>query len=85
MSQEDFEVRFGAVVRRVLGLEGSAPIDGLTQESFPAWTSIRQVELLIALQKTFRVFFRGEELPKLRSVAALREHVRQKQREAGGA
>ncbi|MFA4994587.1 MAG: acyl carrier protein [Bdellovibrionales bacterium] len=55
-----------------LVLDTSIPADAaVTRDSEPRWTSLKQVELIFALEDAFSTRFSEKEMPELKSIAAI--------------
>lgn len=50
--------------------------DGLNQDNFPAWDSLRHMNLVLALEEEFELTLPDEEAPHLTSYALLRLALR---------
>ncbi len=72
--QEQLDVIF----RKVIGIPADVSIDGLDQDNTARWDSLRNAELLMAVQDQFGFRFKIEEIRKLQSVVVLRAIVEQR-------
>lgn len=62
----------------VLGLPATACGDALTKGQVEAWTSLVHLELIAALQESFRVTLTTSEILRLKSVRDARQILRAK-------
>ena len=72
----DIETRLEKVFRETLGLE-RVPAE-LSQSNSPAWDSVGHLNLILALEAEFGVFFEPEEIAALRTLADVRAALEKK-------
>jgi acyl carrier protein len=66
-----------AVIATTLKLPAAKITETSKNEDFSAWDSLGQVNLMIALEQTFGVYLDVEDFPKLTSVPAILQYLRQ--------
>lgn len=67
----DIEPRLEKVFRETLGLE-RLPAE-LSQSNCPAWDSVGHLNLILALETEFGVFFEPEEITAMRTLEDVRK------------
>lgn len=67
----DIEPRLEKVFRETLGLE-RVPAE-LSQSNCPAWDSVGHLNLILALETEFGVFFEPEEIAAMRTLEDVRK------------
>jgi acyl carrier protein len=72
-----FEGRVRDVIASVLSLSPAELPDRLSPETVPGWSSLRQVQLALALEQEFGVEVDPNVIPDLVSEAAIVEYVRE--------
>lgn len=77
--QTDNEVteRVASVFRQIFGKQ-LAFTAGLQRTDVPAWTSMKHVEFIIALEKAFKVRFDGADATDMISIPVVLERLRKK-------
>lgn len=71
--------RIREVIADVVGASPEEiPLDG-TQESIPGWSSIRHMNLIIALEKEFGVRFSDLQIAEMMSIGLIEETIREVQ------
>jgi acyl carrier protein len=63
------------IVAEVLELPATAVDAGASSATLPEWDSLRNLQVVLAVEGAFGVRFRTEELPALDSVRALGERL----------
>lgn len=69
----DIDARLEKIFRETLGIE-RVPAE-LSQANCDAWDSVAHLNLILALEAEFGVFFEPEEIASLRTLAAVRERI----------
>jgi acyl carrier protein len=64
-----------SLVRDVLNLDPSTPVENLVASTCPAWDSLRHVELVLKLQSKFKIKLTSSEMVGMRSVAQIKQIV----------
>jgi acyl carrier protein len=54
-----------------------------SQENTPAWDSLGHLRLVIALEQRFGLRFRGDDIPRMTSVAKILEFLQRSQAKSG--
>ncbi len=69
---------FAEIIAGVLEVDSSAVIDDAGPVTLPAWTSLRHLELVVALEEHYQVSFSYREIRDVKSIAELRNVLRNK-------
>ena len=64
-----------SLVRNVLNLDPSTPVEHLLASACPAWDSLRHVELVLKLQSKFGIKLSSSEMVGMRSVSQIKQVV----------
>ena len=64
-----------SLVRDVLNLDPSTPVENLVSSTCPAWDSLRHVELVLKLQTKFGIKLSSSEMVGMRSVSQIKQVV----------
>ena len=60
-----------ATLARVLGVRPETIADDASTSTMPAWDSLKQLRVIMALEERFQTKFDGDEMDDLTSVAAI--------------
>lgn len=66
-------MQFADVVASVLEIDPGEITDDANQETLPSWTSLRHLQLIVALEEVYGLSFVYREIRRLTSVGQLRE------------
>ena len=66
------------LIAGVLGVDAAGLTDEDGRDTVPAWTSRKQIELVVALEERYGVVFGNEDVFAARTVGAVREVLRGK-------
>jgi acyl carrier protein len=71
-------ISFVELVASVLGMAENEVTDQIGPRVFPGWTSLRHVQLVIAIEANYGVSFSREEIRSFTSVGAVRRGLLEK-------
>ncbi|HRY30109.1 MAG TPA: acyl carrier protein [Elusimicrobiota bacterium] len=72
------EDRLKKIVRSVFNLGPSGSLDGLVYKDHPRWDSLGHIQLILSLEKEFRVKFSSEDVVSVRTLEDIASLLRKK-------
>lgn len=71
--------RLEKIIREVFSLKEDGKIErNLTSDSIPAWDSLGHLNLIVAIEKEFKVKFEIEDMFKIKSLGDIEELLKRK-------
>jgi acyl carrier protein len=67
---------FAEIVAGVLEVDPAAVTDPAGQETLPAWTSLRHLQLVVTLEEAYGLSFSYREIKDVRTIGQLRAVLR---------
>jgi acyl carrier protein len=74
----DVDARVRKTVRATFELDASEKLEKVAYKEHPRWDSLGHIQLVLALEKEFRIKFSSEEVLALKNVAAVEAVIRKK-------
>jgi acyl carrier protein len=66
------QVDVRVVIGEVMAVDPEALVDDSGPSTVPAWTSLKHLQLIVALEKSYGVALSGRDITGMRSVGAVR-------------
>jgi hypothetical protein len=78
MSIDPLEARLAVLARSVFGLGPSDGLEGLAYKCHPRWDSLGHIQLVLAVEKEFRVKLSSQDLVSIQKIADIGVLLREK-------
>jgi len=76
--RKEIKEEFDHLFTKVLNLDGDCTLEAVTQQNVASWDSLRHAELMIKLQKKFKIRFDVVEMMTAHSYEQLHKLVKEK-------
>lgn len=78
MEKTEIVSKLTPIFRDVFGDNGLVVTDGMTASDVPAWDSLSNINMIIAVEKTFNVKFSIKDVRSLKNVGELLDLIKRK-------
>jgi acyl carrier protein len=78
MEKSEFVTKLTPIFRDVFGDDGLIVTDDMTAADVPAWDSLSNINMIIAVEKAFSVKFSIKDVRALKNVGELLELIKRK-------
>lgn len=79
MTSDDLLQQLNSIFRRVLDDEGIVMTSQTTAAEVPGWDSLSHVQLVVAVEKHFKIKFTSKEIFSFKNVGDMCDAIRKKQ------